>query len=279
MKAYETDLVVSLYREGNYSEAKERIGEGLSQSSQVDEIVCLVNELANIETDLKNYSEALNKRLSVRELVGQCKDEFTIANYHFGLALNSKQIADEGNESFYDRALIEYEAARFFFEQAGREERLGFVENNIGSLLIKLGRADESHSHFESARQIISKLKLDNWPARLAEIDDTEALAYEAEGNYSQAVLYACRSVQALSQTDEPKTLINSKRTLERVLLKLEHDLTGWALREAKGSIPKAADLLSISRQGFAHKLKNSKSYQDLLSLAEFQESRGMHKV
>jgi hypothetical protein len=86
-------------------------------------------------------------------------------------------------ESDYrDRALIEYEAARFHLAEAGHYEEAGYVENNIATILFKMGRTDAAREHLLSARDYLK-----DQPVQLAEVDITEAQVCLKEGKSIEA--------------------------------------------------------------------------------------------
>src|SRR5258708_6352693 len=57
------------------------------------------------------------------------------------------RLSDGSKTSDYlDRALIEYSAASFHFDQAGNERYLARVENNLGYLFFTIGRYEDAHA-------------------------------------------------------------------------------------------------------------------------------------
>lgn len=55
----------------------------------------------------------------------------------------------ERRQDYTDRALIEYAAAAYHFEQARHERYVGRIENNLAFLLYKLGRYADAHEHLQ----------------------------------------------------------------------------------------------------------------------------------
>jgi tetratricopeptide (TPR) repeat protein len=241
-------LLTHLCREGRLDEAQTLI-----HSLETDERrVWAGTNLAYIAWAQGQLTESLRMLLEIEPLTIQCTDDETLGKFHLGLANTLQEISEKQNiESYSDRALIEFEGARFHFELAGLHSLAGAVENNIGNLLIKIGKPEESHEHLARAREIYASLDRSDKNYRLAEVDNTEAQAYLAENNPQEAIHYAQSSVDALRYGDEPVTLEKSIETLERALLALKDcnrtQLTAIALREA-GSVAKAAVRLGISR-------------------------------
>jgi tetratricopeptide (TPR) repeat protein len=266
-------LLSHLCREGRNDEARAFIN--AQQGGDLDRRVWAVTNLAYIAWSEGKLTESLRMLLEIEPLAFQCKDSELKAKFHLGLANTLEEIAErEGQASYFDRALIELEAARYYFEN---HRDIGCVENNIGNLKIKVGRAIESHDHLSRARQIFQARDDDDKVYRLAEIDNTEAESYLSENNPQEAVHFAQLSVDALRYGDEPKTLERSIETLEKALQALKDynraQLTGIALREA-GSVAKAAARLGISRTAVEKRIRN---HPELEEYARRGERRGVH--
>jgi tetratricopeptide (TPR) repeat protein len=90
----------------------------------------------------------------------------------------------EGQAEYFDRAIIEYTAAIYHYEQAKHERLCGNNLNNLAFLLYKLGRYREAHEHLDRAQLIFTKLKD---PGNLAQVDETRARVLVAEKRYRDA--------------------------------------------------------------------------------------------
>jgi tetratricopeptide (TPR) repeat protein len=100
-----------------------------------------------------------------------------------GLVLR-RLAAAEGQPDYYDRAIIEYTAAIYHYEQARHERYCGNNLNNLAFLLHKLGRHREAHEHLDRAQLIFTKLKD---TGNLAQVDETRARVLVAEKRYRDA--------------------------------------------------------------------------------------------
>jgi tetratricopeptide (TPR) repeat protein len=269
--------LAKLCRAGDFFTARELV-ESLT-TDDLERRVWAATNLAYIEWGQGHLSESLRMLLEIEPLTAQCSDEETLANFHLGLANTLEEIAEkEGQESYFDRALIEFEAARYHFYGAGQYAVAGAVENNIGNLKIKVGYASESHEHFRRARDIYSSLERPDRKYRLAEVDNTEAESFLAENNPQEAIHYSIRSVDALRYGDEPMTLERSLQTLKACLQALDDrnrtQLTATALQEA-GSVAKAARRLGISRTAVEKRIKG---HPELEVFAHRGKARGVNK-
>ncbi|HEX7316498.1 MAG TPA: helix-turn-helix domain-containing protein [Pyrinomonadaceae bacterium] len=90
----------------------------------------------------------------------------------------------EGQPDYYDRAIIEFTAAIYHYEQAKHERYCGINLNNLAFLLYKLGRYRDAHEHLDRAQLIFTKLKD---PGVLAQVDETRARVLVAEKKYRDA--------------------------------------------------------------------------------------------
>jgi hypothetical protein len=83
--------------------------------------------------------------------------------------------ASDGPSQYLDRALVEYAAASYHFEQAEHKGYLANVENNLGFLLYNVNHCQEAHEHLDQARRIFMILR-DAGTA--AHVDDTRARVF-----------------------------------------------------------------------------------------------------
>jgi tetratricopeptide (TPR) repeat protein len=100
-----------------------------------------------------------------------------------GLVLR-RLAAVEGQPDYYDRAIIEYTAAIYHYEQAKHERYCGINLNNLAFLLYKLGRYREAHEYLDRAQLIFTKLKDSGI---LAQVDETRTRVLVAEKKYRDA--------------------------------------------------------------------------------------------
>ncbi len=87
----------------------------------------------------------------------------------------------ENREDYIDKALLEYTAASYHFEQAGHRRFQARVENNVGFLFATLGRFSEAQQHLARARSLHLSVG-DHGGAAGAE--DSRAQAFLLEGKY-----------------------------------------------------------------------------------------------
>jgi CheY-like chemotaxis protein len=140
------------------------------------------------------------------------------------------RLSDGSKTSDYlDRALIEYSAASFHFEQAGNERYLARVENNLGYLFFTIGRYKDSHSHLDRARHLFLKLK-DVGTA--AQVDDTRARALLAQGHVAEAERLVRSAVKVLERGGQQALLAEALTTQGVALARLGNHPRARALLE-----------------------------------------------
>jgi tetratricopeptide (TPR) repeat protein len=138
----------------------------------------------------------LFEKSSNHALRGKFHNEFATVLKNIGLA--------EHREDYIDRALVEYAAAGFHFEEAGHQRFLGVVENNLGFLFVHLGRYEDAHEHLGRARAVAVALKDQGL---VAQFDDSRAKAFLGEKRYAEAEAISRSSVRSLEQGGEQSLL------------------------------------------------------------------------
>ncbi|HEU4765831.1 MAG TPA: tetratricopeptide repeat protein, partial [Pyrinomonadaceae bacterium] len=126
--------------------------------------------------------------------------------------------ASEDREEYLDKALLEYAAASFHFEQAGHRRFQARVENNVGFLFATIGKFSEAQEHLARARSLHLSVG-DHGGAAGAE--DTRAQAFLLEGKYDQAEKAARSAVRSLKRGGEQALLAEALTTHGKALARL----------------------------------------------------------
>ncbi|HEX7313848.1 MAG TPA: helix-turn-helix domain-containing protein [Pyrinomonadaceae bacterium] len=95
-----------------------------------------------------------------------------------------KLFTAEGRSDYADRAIIDFTAAIYHYEQAKHERYCALNLNNLAFLFYKLGRYRGAHEHLDRAQLIFTKLKD---TGNLAQVDETRARVLIAEKKYRDA--------------------------------------------------------------------------------------------
>jgi transcriptional regulator with PAS, ATPase and Fis domain len=139
--------------------------------------------------------------------------------FHLSFARALRTIgAKERREGYIDRALVEYTAASFHLEQAGRTRYWAQVENNLGELCFTLGRLTEAHEHLDRARHLMTRLK-DS--LQVAEVDERRARVLLAQGRNTEAEKIVRAAVCALEKGGQQPPLTTALVTHGATLARL----------------------------------------------------------
>jgi two-component system chemotaxis response regulator CheY len=140
----------------------------------------------------------------------------------------------EHRPDYTDRAILDYTAAAYHFEQAGHARYCARTENNLGFLFYKIGRYTEAREHLSRARRLFVGL---NDHGSVAQVDETCARVLLSEGKPRVAARVIGAAVRALSNGGEQGVLAEALTTQGRVLARL-NDSAG-----SQNKFREAADL------------------------------------
>ena len=199
----QTELAYCYWREGGFDEARVILAEVLRKLGEdnSERRSLAILRLAIVEGSAKRYSDALRILMEAALLFEANATHALKGKFHNELAnvLNQLSVA-ERRRDYADRALVEYAAAGFHFEQAKHIRNQAAVENNLGYLFTSLGKFAEAHSHLDRARRLFVRLK-DS--VHSAQVDETRARAFIAEGRYAEAEKLARLATSILSKGGE----------------------------------------------------------------------------
>jgi CheY-like chemotaxis protein/tetratricopeptide (TPR) repeat protein len=215
------DLALCYWREGSYDEARIQLENALALLENEDSELraVLLIRAGVIEERTQRLQAALRFYNEAAPLVERSEDHSLKGSFHIEFGLVLRQLAaPENREDYLDRALIEYAAASFHFEQAGNERYVARVENNLGYLFFTIGRYKDAHSHLDRAHHLFLKLK-DVGTA--AQVDDTRARTLLAQGHVSEAERLVRSAVRVLERGDQQAVLAEALTTQGVALARL----------------------------------------------------------
>ena len=216
------DLGICYWREGALDEARITLREVLKQlepGSSEQKLRALLN-LAIVEKVSTRYDDALRIHTEAAPLFGESRNHALKGKFHneFATVLKDLGLAQR-RQDYIDRALVEYAAASFHFEEADHKRFLAAVENNLGFLYSSIRQFREAHEHLSRARSLALGLKD---IGTIAQVDDTRARAYLAEGRLAEAKAAGQDAVRALDQGDESSLLAEALSTFGTALARLK---------------------------------------------------------
>ncbi len=140
----------------------------------------------------------------------------------------------EHRRDYTDRAIIEYTAAAFHFEEAGHTSYRARAENNLGFLLHTVGRYDDAQGHLNNARVLFLAVRD---KGSVAQVDETRARVLLAQGRTKEAERAIRDAVRVLAKGGEQGLYADALMTQGRVLAKLGN------FPESRNTLRKAANV------------------------------------
>jgi tetratricopeptide (TPR) repeat protein len=162
---------------------------------------------ASVEMWEGRYYEARRVLEETRPVLDAAGDVLR-GKWHGQMGLVFRRLGSaEGKTDYYDKAIIEYTAAIYHYEQARHERYVAGNFNNLAFLLYKLGRYADAHENLDRAQSILTRLKD---AAVLANADETRAQVLLAERRYRDADRVIERVVQSLEAAGEAARLADA---------------------------------------------------------------------
>lgn len=225
------------WREGAFNEARDLLKEVLSrlpnEASDLKAITSL--RLATVEKVSNRLNDALRLHMEAAPLFEMSSNHALKGKFHneYGTVLKNLGRA-ERRDDYIDRALIEYAAASFHFEQAGHSRYQAYVENNLGFLYGTIHKFNEAHEHLDRAQALFTSLKD---KAHLAQVDDTRARVFLESGNLAEAEKFARAAVRTLEEDDQQALFAEALTTHGIALARLGQR------EEARATLQKAIEV------------------------------------
>jgi len=215
-------LSTCYWREGALDEARvtlQLVLHDLGQKHTEPRLRALLN-LGIVEKTATRDHEALRIYTEAAPLFEETSNHSLKGKFHnlYATVLRGLGTADQ-LEDYIDRALVEYAAASFHFEQAGHRRFQARVENNVGFLFASIGRFSEAQQHLARARSLHLSIG-DHWG--VATVEDSRAQAFLLEGKYDQAEKAARSAVRALKRGGEQALLAEALTTHGKALARLK---------------------------------------------------------
>ncbi|PYS21226.1 MAG: hypothetical protein DMF72_18125 [Acidobacteria bacterium] len=226
------ELALCYHREGAFDEARIQLRTALEILPEPDndlEAVLLVRA-GIIEERTGRLNDALKFYERAAPLVERSPDHAIKGSYHFAYGMVLRRLSTpENREDYLDRALIEYAASSFHYEQAGNEIALARVESNLGFLFFKSERYRQAHEHLNIARHLFVRLKD---VATAAQVDDTRARTLLAQGRAADAERIARQAVRVLERGGQQALLAEGLTTQGVALARSGNQARAKALLE-----------------------------------------------
>lgn len=179
-----------------------------------------VVRLGIVECVAANYTKALRILTEHAALFQKINNDTLKGGYHQILGTVLRHLWEAKRRGDYlDRALIEYAAASYHYEQAEHRCYLGNVENQLGVIYFTINRCDEAHQHLDRARRIHASLKD---AGTVAQVDETRACVFLKQGRLIDAEKTARAAVNRQEKTGRHLLLAEALTTHGRALARLK---------------------------------------------------------
>lgn len=231
----QTELALCYWRTGEYDNALDLLKLALAHlTTDTDLKARAIQRLAMVEQYAGRPNEAVRFLTDNAALFEKISNQTLTGCYHQTLGDALENLWEsEGQVDYLDRALVEYAAASYHFDQAEHRRYRANVENNLAFLYLKLNFFKEAHQHLDRARRIFTSLQD---KGAVALVDETRARAFLQEGRNAEAEKAADASVRNLEKSDLQAELAESLTTHGRALARLEnYGMALSAFRRAVG--------------------------------------------
>jgi CheY-like chemotaxis protein/tetratricopeptide (TPR) repeat protein len=266
------DLALCYWREGAFDEARIHLDRALEllKDDNSDLKACVLIRAGMVEATAGRLNEALRFYDSAAAVLEESTDHALKGAFHNQLALLYKNLGTaEPKDDYKDRALIEYAAASFHFEQAGHTRFQACVDINLGFLFGILGRFAESHRYLDRARSAFLE---SGDHVHLAQVNDTRARTLLAEGRTVEAERFARQAVKTLEKGGEQALLAEALTTHGTALARLGNYSRSKALLERAIEVAETAGDLEGSgraKLSIIEELGEQTSARELASIYE----------
>jgi tetratricopeptide (TPR) repeat protein len=203
----QAELGYCYWREGAFDEARVLMKDALALLSDDDEELkaVILLRLALVEKVAYKTVDALQLLTEAAPLFSASDNNTLKGRFHNEYAQVLRKLGEaESRGQYIDRALIEYAAASYHFEQGGHTRYQACVENNLGFLFSNIGKYEEAHTHLDRAQALLTSLRDE---VHLAQTDETRARVYLAEGKVVEAERVARAAVGVLERGGEQALL------------------------------------------------------------------------
>src|SRR4030095_4975880 len=203
----QVDLAVCYWREGALDEARVTLHEVLDRTAEqkIEPRLRALANLALLERVAGRYTVALQIQTEAAPLFNESSNHALRGNFHNVYAQVLKELGlAQHREDYVDRALVEFSAASYHFEQAGNLRFQASIENNLGTLFSSIGKYTDAYEHLDHARSLFLKLRD---KGNIAHVDESYSRALLAEGRNLEAVNTVRNSVRIFEEGDERSAL------------------------------------------------------------------------
>ena len=206
------ELALSYYRQGRFELSRNtllRVLEELTFADNDLRSVALIR-LGVVERHGGQVSDSLS-RLAEAFLTLRDTGPLVSGRYYHELGTTLKDLAnDENGSKYFEQVTTYFRRALYEFIAVGHHRYAAVVENNLGFLLLSLGRFEDAEIHLLHAQRLFKGFADE---IRSAQVEDTLARLYLATERLKLAEVTAERAVARLEASDEEALLSEALTT------------------------------------------------------------------
>ena len=156
-------------------------------------------KLVAVEIDAARFHEAFSILKENLNLFRRLKHHTIKGGYHNEMAIILRHLAkSEKRDDYIQQAITEYQKADQEFKLARNPVYRSDVKNNVGLVLFNLRRYKEAHKYLDEARRLSIGFRDQ---LRIAQINESKAQVFIAEGKFKEADDVARQGVFALEKS------------------------------------------------------------------------------
>ncbi|MBC8028632.1 MAG: tetratricopeptide repeat protein [Pyrinomonadaceae bacterium] len=239
------------WREGELNEARIMLVDALQKlTAEGHTRARALIKLIMVEVSASRFKVALGILDDNAPLFKKVTNHTIRGNYHNELAIVLRHLAKSeplNREDHLQRALSQLVKADHHFQLARNNVIRACVKNNVGMMLLNLGRYKEAQRYLEEARRL-SLIVRDK--VRTAQIDETRAQVLIAQRKYKDAEALAKRAASVLERSGQKCLLADALITRGIALARLKQtDRAQFVFQEA---IEVAQQVGALNKAGLA---------------------------
>ena len=176
--------------------------------------------LALVEHHAGRLHDAINLLNQALPLVPQARP-WIKGRFHLEFATILKDLGvAENHDRYSEQSLAHYGHALFEFKVIGNQRYTAIVENNLGYLLLTLGRCSEAQAHLQCAGDLFEQF---GDQVRRAQVEETIAQLHIASEHYELAERAIKQALNTLEGSGEDALLAEALTTQGLILCRLGH--------------------------------------------------------
>jgi len=213
------ELALCYYRQGLFDLGRVVLLRVLDNIDNADLRNLALIRLACLERHAGRLKDALARLIEASTIV-ELSGPWVTGRCNLELASTYKDLAiAEEISSYFDNARLFYLRALYEFEAVGNHRLAAIVENNLGYLLLIVKNFPEAELHLLRARRAFASF-VDR--IRCAQVDDSLAQLYLAQGDFANARVAIERAVLIMEDGDEDAVLAEALRTKGTIYCRLK---------------------------------------------------------